>query len=108
VTTVSEAKKALAEERLDDASTLIQNGQGISARLLAVKRPPLEAMQAVSDLDQIYGNMLMSNRHYGWARMQFQKNVARWKNWRPQTDDTARRRKEAEDAIAECDRKIAQ
>jgi hypothetical protein len=48
--------------------------------------------------------MLLANRHYGWARMFFQKNAARWKTWTPATDDTERRRKAAEAGIAECDR----
>jgi hypothetical protein len=50
--------------------------------------------------------MLLANRHYGWARLQFQKNVARWKHWMPQTKETARRLKQAESAIAECDRRL--
>jgi hypothetical protein len=50
--------------------------------------------------------MLLSNRHYGWARLQFQQNLSRWKHWTPQTPDTLRRLKEAETAIIECDRHI--
>jgi hypothetical protein len=48
--------------------------------------------------------MLLANKHYGWARMFFQKNVARWSNWKPQSEETKLRRKRAEDRIAECDR----
>jgi hypothetical protein len=61
-------------------------------------------MEAASDLDDLYGRMLLSNRHYEWAQFQFQKNLARWKYWKPQTPDTARRMEAAETAIAECDR----
>jgi hypothetical protein len=50
--------------------------------------------------------LLLANRHYGWARMFFQKNLARWTNWKPQTQDTVRRRKLAEERIAECDRQL--
>ena len=76
------------------------------ARLLAVPNPTLEAAVAASDLDDLYGRMLLSNRHYGWARLQFQKNLSRWKHWQPQTPETARLRQQAESAIAECDRHI--
>jgi hypothetical protein len=50
--------------------------------------------------------MLLSNRNYGWARLFFQKNLARWKNWKPQTPDTAARLKQAQEAIAETDRQL--
>ncbi len=63
-------------------------------------------MQDASDLDDLYGQMLLSNRNYGWARLFFQKNLARWKTWKPQTPDTAARLKAAQDNIAECDRRI--
>jgi hypothetical protein len=63
-------------------------------------------MEAASDLDDLYGRMLLSNQHYVWAQTLFQKNLARWKYWQPQTPETARRMKQAEDAIAECERGI--
>ena len=91
----------------DDAAALIEKGEPLSQRLLAVPKPTLAATEAASDLDQLYGEMLFSNRNYGWARLLFQRNVARWKNWKPQTGESARRLKLAEDAIAECDRHIA-
>jgi hypothetical protein len=65
-------------------------------------------VEAASDLDQLYGRMLLSNRNYGWARLEFQKNRARWKTWQPQTDETVRRLKLAETAIAECDRRMTE
>jgi hypothetical protein len=92
----------------DDAAALIEKGEPLSARLLAVQKPTLAATEAASDLDQLYGQMLFSNRNYGWARLMFQKNVARWKTWKPQTPDTAARLHEAQAAIEECDRKITQ
>ena len=78
------------------------------SRLLTVSQPSLEATIAASDLDQLYGRMLLANRHYGWARLQFQKNLARWKHWQPRTADVAARQQQAEDAIAECDRHIVE
>jgi hypothetical protein len=92
----------------DAASELVQKGQVLAGRLLAAPRPSLPAMEAASDLDDLYGRMLLANSNVGWARLQFQKNVGRWKNWRPQTEETAKRRKQAEQRIAECDRRLAQ
>jgi hypothetical protein len=40
--------------------------------------------------------------------MLFQKNLARWKNWKPQADDTMRRLRQAEAGIAECDPRLKQ
>jgi hypothetical protein len=90
----------------DAAAALIQSGEPIASRLLAVPQPTLAAMQDASDLDDLYGRMLLSNRNYGWARLFFQKNLARWKNWKPQTPDTAARLKQAREAIAETDRQL--
>jgi hypothetical protein len=61
---------------------------------------------AVSDLDRLYGRMLLANRNVGWARLTFQKNLARWRNWRPETADSARRLQQAKDDIAECDKRL--
>lgn len=88
----------------DDASKLILEAKPLADRLLNVRHPSLAAEEASSDLEHLYGRMLFSNRHYAWARLQFQKNLSRWKHWTPQTPDTLRRLKEAEAAIAECDR----
>jgi hypothetical protein len=103
-----EADRAFAAGNSDRAAALIEKGQPLVARLLAVPNATLEATVAVSDLDDLYGRMLLSNRHYGWARLQFQKNLARWKHWQPQTPETARLLQQAESAIAECDRHIAE
>ncbi len=103
-----EAARLWKGGKADDAAALIQSGETLASRLLAVPRPTLAAMQDASDLDNLYGRMLFSNRNYGWARLFFQKNAARWKNWKPQSADTAARLKEAQTAIDECDRKIEQ
>lgn len=63
-------------------------------------------MEVASDLDELYGRMVFSNRNYGWARLLFQKNAARWKHWTPQTPDTIRRLKEAESEIEDCDKHL--
>ena len=101
-----EADSAFAGGNSDQAAKLIEKGQPLVARLLAVPNPTLETAIAASDLDDLYGRMLLSNRHYGWARLLFQKNLSRWKHWQPQTPETARLLKQAESAIAECDRHI--
>ena len=90
----------------DRAAAIITDSQPVLNRLLSVPRPTLEAMEAVSDSDDLYGRMLLANRHYGWARLAFQKNVTRWTAWRPQTPETARRLKLASAGLAECDRRL--
>jgi hypothetical protein len=103
-----EAEALLREGKSDRAAAVISKGQPLSSRLLAAPRPTMSAMEAASDLDRLYAEMLLGNRNYGWARLAFQKNVSRWKNWRPQTPETARRLKLAQDGIAECDRRMGQ
>jgi hypothetical protein len=103
-----QAQSLLERGKADDAAAIITAGESWINRLLSVPRPTLAAMEAASDLDDLYGRMLLANRNYGWARVMFQKNLARWKSWKPQTDQTARHRKLAEAAIAECDRRMAE
>jgi hypothetical protein len=102
------AESAFENGKGDLASAMIQRAQPIASRLLDVPRPSLPAVEAASDLDDLYGRMLLSNRHYEWAITFFQKNRARWKNWAPQTPETERRLKQAETEIAECDRHMAE
>ncbi len=101
-----QAESLLEKGKADEAAAIITDGEPFVTRLLAVPRPTLAAMEAASDLDNLYGRMLLANRNYGWARIVFQKNLARWKTWKPQTDETARRLKLTEAAIAECDRRM--
>ena len=103
-----QARTSLDRGKRDEAAGYIMRGQDLSHKLLSVIRPTLGAAQAASDLDQLYGEMLLANRHYGWARLSFQKNVARWKHWKPQSADAAARLKQAERQIAECDRKMSE
>ncbi len=99
-----EAESLFRKGKLDEVAAIIAKAQPLMSRLLSAPRPTLSAMEAVSDVDDLYGRMLLANRHYGWARLFFQKNVARWRSWKPQSDETTRRRKLAESRIADCDR----
>lgn len=101
-----DAESLLQHGRFDQAAAIVTKEQPLQNRLLAVPRPTLAAMEAASDLDSLYGRMLLRNRHYGWARSVFQKNVVRWKNWKPETPETVHRLKIAVAAIAECDRNL--
>jgi hypothetical protein len=101
-----EAENSLHNGKPDRAAAIITDGQPLIHRLLSVPYPTLDAMEAVSDLDQLYGRMLLGNRHYVWARVLFQKNLTRWSSWTPQTPETLSRLKMARSAVAECDRHI--
>jgi hypothetical protein len=103
-----EAEADFAQGKKDAAAELIVKGEPMVGRLLAVPQPTVAAAEAASDLDDLYGRMLLSNRHYGDARLLFQKNLSRWKHWQPQTPETARRLQQAVAAIAECDRHIVE
>ena len=103
-----EAERLFERGQADAAAAAITRGQPLASRLLSVPQPSLPATEAAADLDDLYGRMLLSNRHYGWARLAFQKNLARWKNWMPQTAESARRMQRAADQIADCDRRLAQ
>jgi hypothetical protein len=100
------AREDLAAERSKDAADKVNEGQPAAAKLLSVSEPPLEAMLAVSDRDQLYAEMLMANRHWGFARQMMATEATRWKNWKPETDETRRRLKIAQDRIAECDKNL--
>jgi hypothetical protein len=102
-----QANQSFEQGKSDAAASLILKGEPLSTRIMSVPQPTLAATEAASDLDELYGRMLLSNRNYGWARLLFQKNLVRWKYWNPQSAETAARRKQAEAEIAECDRRVA-
>ena len=103
-----EAARLLQSGKKDEAAALITKGLPLEARLLAAPKPTLGAVEAAADLDQMYAEMLLGNRNYGWARLEYQKNVSRWKNWKPQTAETARRLQLAVAGIRECDKRITE
>lgn len=99
-----EAEELFQAGKQDPAAALILKGQPLANRLIAVPRPTFEGMEAAAELDDLYARMLVSNRNYGWARMFYQKNYARWKNWKPQSEHTAAYLKRAREGIATCDK----
>jgi hypothetical protein len=101
------AEAFFKDGKQDQAAALIEKAQPLVSRLLDVPKPSVSAVEAASDLDDLYGRMLLSNRHYAWAITMFEKNRSRWKNWTPQTPEAERRRKLAETEIADCDRQMA-
>lgn len=101
------AERAFETGKSDDAAAIIKQAESLAARVLSVRRPTLEGAEAAADLDDLYGRMLLANRHYADAQLFFQKNRSRWKNWKPQTSDTERRLKLAESAIQECEKHLA-
>ena len=103
-----EAEGLLRAGKGDEAAKVIEQGQPVASRVLSAPHPTLAAMEAAGDLDTLYARMLLENKHYGWARLTFQKNVSRWKSWRPETAETARRLVAAREGIAECDRRMGQ
>ena len=100
------AEDLIKRGRTDEAAAMITKGQPIQASLLAAPHPTLAAMEAISDLDNLYARMLLANRNDVWARTFYVKNVTRWKMWEPQTADTSRRLQQAEAGILECDRHL--
>ncbi|HEU5021693.1 MAG TPA: hypothetical protein VFT60_07370 [Bryobacteraceae bacterium] len=96
------ATDAFEHAKPDDASSLILQAEPQAKQLLSVLHPTLEANIAAADLDALYARMLFSNNHFEWAQFLYQKNVARWKYWKPQTPDTERRLKEAEAQVEKC------
>ncbi len=101
-----QAEALVQAGKLDDAGKLVNRGQPLAERLLQAPRPTLAAFEAAGDLDDLYGRILLANHNTGWARIVFQKNLVRWKNYKPATADTERRRKQAAERIAACDRDL--
>jgi hypothetical protein len=98
------AAQLVQSGRAQEAAAIVTSGINLQTRLLTAPRPTLEAMEAIADLDHIYGQMLIANGYYGSARLLFQKNVTRWKTWKAPTPETESRLKQALSDIAECDR----
>lgn len=87
-------------------AAVLKEAQPLAKELLDVRRPPREAFEAVSDFDQLYAAVLLANGHTVWARQIFMTDAARWRNWKPRTEDTERRLRAAERGAAEADRKM--
>jgi hypothetical protein len=103
-----DANALYKDGKADDAAALIEQGKPLQDKLVAVQKPTLEATLAAADLDDLYGRMLLANRHYAWARLLFQKNYARFRHLDPQTPETSLRLKAAEDYMDECDKHLTE
>jgi tetratricopeptide (TPR) repeat protein len=76
------------------------------AAILKTVRPSLYAFHLAADHDDLYGDMLFGNRHWGEARDFYQKNVIRFKNWDPPTDYTRKRLAQAQEKVKACEKKM--
>ena len=102
-----DAESDFRRNRVNEAAAIVERCRPLMDRLLSAPQPTLAAMQAVSDVDQLYGEMLLLNGHYTWARDCFQKNLVRWKSWKPASSDSLRRMDLALSRISECERREA-
>jgi hypothetical protein len=103
-----QAEALFQNGKYDEAAAIVTKVQPLQSRLLAAPRPTLAAMEAASDLDDLYGRMLLRNKQYGWARTFFQNNAVRWRTWKPQTPEVVERSKKAAAALAECERRLSE
>lgn len=101
-----QADAAFQNGKSDQAAALIEKGEPLQKKLVSVAHPTLEAAEAASDLDDLYGRMLLKNHHYGWARLMFQKNLSRWKHWSPESAESKQRYQQAVAEIDQCDREM--
>jgi hypothetical protein len=61
-----QAEGFFKEKNSEAAAALVTRGQPLQARLLAAPRPTLAAMEAISDLDDLYARMLLATNREGW------------------------------------------
>jgi hypothetical protein len=75
-------------------------------QILKAVRPSLYAFHLAADHDDLYGDMLAGNRHWGDARDMYQKNVIRFKNWDPPSEYSRKRLQQAQAKVAACEKKM--
>lgn len=90
----------------ENAGVCVQRAQPIVLQILRVPRPSLFAYHLAADHDELYGDMLAGNRHWGDARALYQNNVMRFRDWNPASDYTRRRLDEARRKVAFCEKKM--
>ncbi|MEO8659944.1 MAG: hypothetical protein ABI693_15850 [Bryobacteraceae bacterium] len=101
-----QAEEALRRGDRDGAGKLIVENEKAGQRLLEAPHPTLAATLAVSDTDNLHARMLLTNKHYGWARLILQKDAARWQHWTPSSEESQRRLAAAQKGMAEVDGKM--
>lgn len=90
----------------ENAGACVQRAQPIVMQILKTPRPSLLAYHLAADHDELYGDMLAGNRHWGDARALYQNNVMRFRNWNPPSDYTRKRLEEARRKVAFCEKKM--
>jgi hypothetical protein len=90
----------------ESASKCIQKATPQVNIILQVPRPSLLAYHLSADHDELYGDMLFGNRHWGDARNLYQNNFMRFLNWNPPNDYTRKRREEARKKVQACEKKM--
>ncbi|BDC52662.1 hypothetical protein F183_A49770 [Bryobacterales bacterium F-183] len=91
---------------LEAAGACVQRAKPIVAVLLQLPEPSLYAMHLAAEYDNLYGDMLFKNRHWGNAREFFQNNVMRFRSWDPPNEYTKGRLEEARRKVAECEKRM--
>lgn len=74
--------------------------------IMKTVRPSLYAFHLAADHDDLYGDMLFGNRHWGEARNLYQNNLVRFKNWDPPNDYTRQRLAQAQEKVKACEKKM--
>jgi tetratricopeptide (TPR) repeat protein len=90
----------------DSAGKCIQKATPQVNAILQVPQPSLLAYHLAADHDELYGDMLFGNRHWGDARNLYQNNVMRFKNWNPPNDYTRKRLELARKKVLDCEKKM--
>lgn len=90
----------------ESAGTCVTRAQPLVAAILKVSRPSLYAYHLAADHDELYGDMLAGNRHWGDARALYQNNVMRFRDWNPSSPYTKQRLEEARKKVDFCEKKM--
>jgi tetratricopeptide (TPR) repeat protein len=88
------------------AGECVTRAQPLVAAIMKITHPSLYAFHLASDHDDLYGDMLFANRHWGDAREFYQNSVIRFKNWDPPNDYTRKRLQQAKNKVLACEKKM--
>lgn len=88
------------------AGECVQRAQPLVVAILKTTHPSLLAYHLAADHDDLYGDMLFGNRHWGDARGMYQNNVMRFKAWDPPNEYTRKRLEQARVKVLACEKKM--